>query len=169
MKRAAICAICVLFLFAACDGASDEGSSIPESTKVASSSSAPGGDKPFDRLTIVLELESNRVEPGGTIRSTISVENESDRPVTDPGCLLNSYSFAMLPADEPDGELWQQVVVDCSGASTMGPGFSDGFTGPDFQAQTKFGDPLPPGEYLATMALPKRTGRFAVPVTITSE
>ena len=170
MKRAAICAICALLLFVGCnDKGKEEGSAIPQSTKVSTASRATGGDKPFDSLTIVLELESNRVESGGTIQSTISVKNESGRPVTDPGCLLNSYSFAMLPADDPDGELWQQVVVDCSGASTMGAGSTDRFSGPSFQASTMRGDPLPPGEYLATMSLPKRTGRFSVPVTITSE
>lgn len=170
MKRAAVCALGALLILAGCGGAPrDEGSAIPQATKVSTASSGPKGDQPFDRLTIELELESNHVESGGEIRSTLSVKNESERPVTDPGCLIYAFSFAMLPADDPGGDLWQQVIVDCEGPSTMGPGFSDKFQGPTFQARSKFGDPLPPEEYLATLALEKRSGRFSIPVTITSE
>lgn len=170
MKRAATIALIAFLLFAGCsDEPRDEGGEVPQATKASTSSSAPGGARPFDRLTIVLELESNRVESGGTIESTISVANRSDRPVTDPACLLNSYSFAMLPADDPDGDLWQQVIVDCSGPSTIGVGSTDEFSGPSFQARTMRGDPLPPGEYLATMSLPSRSGRISVPVTVTPE
>ena len=121
----------------------------------------------FDRLTMALHLGKDEVQPGGTIRSQVEIKNDSDRPVTDPGCLLQAFRFALVPADDPDAELWGQVVVDCSGPFTYGPGHVNSYRGPTFHANDKFGDPLPVGDYLAVMELEKRSQRFVVPVSIT--
>ena len=49
----------------------------------------------------------------------------------------------------------------------MPPGYRDVFRGPDFYARTKFGDPLPPGEYLAVLEIRGLSQRLEYPVTVT--
>ena len=122
--------------------------------------------KPFDQLTMSLELRSTEVAPGGKIASAVSVENETRKPVTDPGCALYAYSFALVPADQPDAELWGQVVVDCAGRRVLKSGYVDRYAGPTFRATDKYGDPLPVGEYLAVMELQYRSKRFVEPVSV---
>lgn len=121
----------------------------------------------FDRLTMSLGLRSHEVAPGRKIGSTVTVKNETRRPITDPGCALYAYSFALVPADQSDAELWGQVVVDCAGRRILKPGYAARYAGPTFSATDKYGAPLPAGEYLAMMELQYRSKRFSEPVTIT--
>ncbi len=125
-----------------------------------------GPARRFDRLTMSLELRSDHVAPGGKIPSMVSVRNDTRRPVTDPSCLLASYSFALLPAESPNGELWGQVIVDCSGKFVMKRGYVNAYKGPTFVAADKYGEPLPPGDYVAVMEIRQRSERFVQPVTV---
>jgi hypothetical protein len=49
----------------------------------------------------------------------------------------------------------------------MPPGYRDGYRGPDFFARTKYGEPLPAGEYLAVVDIRGLSQRLEYPVTIT--
>lgn len=48
----------------------------------------------------------------------------------------------------------------------MPPGFEDEGRGPDFMARTKYGVPLPPGDYLAVLDIVGLTHRLEHPVTV---
>ena len=95
------------------------------------------------------------------------MENRSGKPVRDPGCRLYAPNYGLVPESDPDAELWGQVVVDCAGPNVMEPGYKDRFAGPTFRATDKFGDPLPPGDYIATMRLELRAEAITAPVEIT--
>ena len=168
MKRALVVAL-VLLAASACSD-SDEGSSAARPpSPVSSPEPSRSGPTPFDRLTIRLELSREEVGPGGGIPSLISVRNTSDRSVTDPGCLLYAPRYALIPADDPTADLWGSVVVDCAGSNTMRPGFRETSVGPTFSATDMYGDPLPPGEYVAAMELELLSRRLLVPVTIVED
>jgi hypothetical protein len=49
----------------------------------------------------------------------------------------------------------------------MPPGYRDEYDGPDFFARTKYGEPLPPGEYLAVLDIRGLSQRLEYPVTVT--
>ena len=102
----------------------------------------------FDGLTIWLTVPPT-ARPGETLDVTLHAENRTESPVTDPGCALNGTGSALIPVDEPDAELWLVSVVDCGGPYVYEPGTVDESTGPTFIAATKYGGPLPPGDYLA--------------------
>lgn len=102
----------------------------------------------FDGLTIWLTVPPT-VRSGETLDVTLHAENRTESPVTDPGCQLVGTGSALIPDDEPDAELWLVSVVDCGGPYVYEPGMVDESTGPTFIAATKYGDPLPPGDYLA--------------------
>ena len=166
MKRFALVTCVIVVTITACGGES-------RSTRTeAAASSVPtqasnGGPHQFDRLTLSLELERNEVATGGTIDSHLTVSNDTKRSVRDPGCLLYAFSYGLIPVDDPDAELWGQVVVDCSGPFFFRPGYNDRFAGATFRATDKYGDPLPPGDYLAAIAFERRSERLTQPVTIT--
>ena len=147
----------------------DEPARQPTATASSPGATAPSerGPHQFDRLTLTLELEAREVSAGGTIASHVTVRNDSKRPVRDPGCLLYAFNYGLIPVDDPAADLWGQVVVDCSGPYVFRPGYTDRFTGPTFRASDKYGDPLPPGEYLAAVAFERRSDRLTRPVTIT--
>ena len=165
MKRAVAITLFALLVMA-CDREPEGTDAVgrPPTTPSAPSS-LPGGQ--FDRLTIQLHLESKTVEAGGQIDSQVDVENRSDRPVRDPRCLIAAPNFGLVPESDPHAELWGQAVVDCSGPFTFRPGYIDRFAGPTFNATDKFGDPLPPGDYIATMRLERRTDPITAPVEVT--
>lgn len=167
MKRALIAAAVALILIA-CDRSPTRDE--PEPTAAAPApitSQTPHGRQRFDRLTLELRLKTTTVATGKNIGSQLEIENRSERPVVDPSCLLSSPSFALVPADDPDAELWSSIVVDCNGPFTMEAGFVSMREGPTFRATDKLGDPLPPGDYIATMQLPGRTEPLTVPVEVT--
>ncbi len=145
----------------ACDASPER--AVPSSTPTTPNPTSPGaarGDGRFDELTIRLQLEARRVRSGREIWSFVDVSNNSGHAITDPRCLLASTSSALVPVTNPDAELWQQVVVDCAGPFRYPDGFIDRRAGPRFVARTKFGDPLPPGEYLATLEIPGYSERL---------
>ena len=92
-----------------------------------------------------------QVESGAQVTTQLHIENESDHDVTDPDCRLGSHISGIVPADDPDAALWLRVIVDCGGPHTYPPGFSDVHEGPLLIAATMHGDPLSPGQYLASM------------------
>jgi hypothetical protein len=152
-------AICLVFL-AACGGAQVS----------AGGGSGRAGDERaqrFDPLTVNLELEATSVRTGGEIESRLLIENRSGKTITDPGCLIAAGRYALVPIDESDAELWLAPVVDCEGAFAMPDGFEKSYSGPTFPAATKFGDPLSPGRYIATLKIEGLSGRLEQHVVVT--
>jgi hypothetical protein len=152
-------AICLVFL-GACGGAQGSAGGGPRRA---------GDDRAhrFDALTMTLELDETSVRVGGEIESRLLIENRSGKTVTDPRCLIAAGRYALVPMDEPDAELWLAPVVDCQGAFAMPDGFQKSYSGPTFPAATKFGDPLPPGRYIASLKIEGLSGRLQQPVVIT--
>lgn len=156
IRNAALC----LVVLVACGGA--QGSARQTSGRA-------GGEKAqrFDALTLGLRLETTNVPGGGEIESRLAVRNRSGKSITDPGCLLGAGRYALVPVDDPAAELWLAPVVDCQGPFVMADGFSESYSGPTFPAATKFGDPLPPGRYIASLEIQGRTDRLEQPVMVT--
>ena len=171
MKTLAVAALALVLV--ACDADADRPevkstAALPQSPSTAIPQQSPvSTDRRFDKLTIELILESRSVSAGCKIRSEVVVRNETKKPVTDPSCRLSGVSFGLIPIDEPDAELWGQIVTDCGGPFVFRPGYKDRSAGPDFHATDKFGDPLAPGEYLAAMQIEGRSERITVPVQVT--
>ena len=118
-------------------------------------------------MTISLRLRSTTVEPGKTLRSRAIIENDSSTVVVDPSCVIAEGRYALVPVDQPDAELWVMPMTDCGGPRRMPPGYQEEYRGPDFFARTKYGDPLPPGEYLAVLDIRGLSQRLEYPVTVT--
>jgi hypothetical protein len=152
-------AICFIFL-AACGGA--QGSAGGGSGRTDNQRA-----QRFDALSITLELDESSVRTGGEVESRLLIENRSGNTITDPGCLIGAGRYALVPIDEPDAELWLAPVVDCQGAFAMPDGFEESYSGPTFPAATKFGDPLPPGRYIAALKIDGLSGRLEQPVVVT--
>lgn len=128
--------------------------------------SSPPVRNGFERLEIELIVPDTTVRSGRVLTAQLHVSNRSGETVTDPGCVLGSGPFALVPADNPSSELWQQYVIDCSGPFKIPDGYEDEHSSFDFRASTKTGEPLPPGEYRAAMEI-EGYGRIEVPVTVT--
>ena len=125
---------------------------------------APGR---FDGLSVTLRLRSTTLRQGRTLRSSAVIENVSGKTVVDPACVIAEGRYALVPVDDPDAELWVRPMTDCPGPHRMRPGYRNEYRGPDFFARTKYGDPLPPGDYLAVLDIRGLTQRLEYPVTIT--
>jgi hypothetical protein len=126
------------------------------------------GSQRFDGLTIELQLDASTVEmePGLELGSTLIVENHSGAAVTDPGCRIGAGRSALIRVDDPTPPAWIVPVVDCEGPLTMADGYRDRSAGPDFLAPVG-ADPLPPGDYIAVLKIPHRTGRLEQPLKVT--
>lgn len=111
-------------------------------------------------------LASDHVPSGETLASQLVVENPSDQAVVDADCSIGGGRYAIVPADDPEADVWVQVTVDCGGPYRMRPGFREESSGPDFPALTRYGDPLPPGEYLAVLEIQGLSQRLEYPVTV---
>jgi hypothetical protein len=121
----------------------------------------------LDAITIELRVPET-VASGDELPTTMAVENPSDHAITDPGCEVSSYRYGLVPEDEPDSDLWQGVTVACEGPFTMEPGYRAEFDGPAFVAATRYGVPLDPGEYVATVEwFVGLSQRLTYPVTVT--
>lgn len=163
--RGAMIVACLAMLTAACGGATPE----------PPSAAAGGGTEQrtmtksqrFDALDISVVLKSNRVASGKSLYSRLIVDNASDTAVVDPACWIGTGAYALVPVSDPDAEVWVQPVADCGGPYAMKPGFHAEYSGPDFPAHTKYGDPLPPGEYLAVLEIRGLSQRLEYPVTVT--
>lgn len=129
-------------------------------------SAEPQSERRFDDLTLTLELESTTVESGSEFTGKVSAQNRSGHEVVDPGCWLAASSAGVVPPDDPDAELWLQVVVDCGGANTMYPG-DEQWHEITFVAATKYGDPLPAGDYVAAVEYRGLSRRLEAPVVVT--
>jgi hypothetical protein len=137
-------------------------------------SSGPGGgsepststSRRFDALAISVVLASDHVGSGETLGSRLIVENPSDETVVDADCSIGGGRYAIVPVDGPEADVWVQVTVDCGGPHRMKPGYREDSSGPDFPAHTKYGDPLPPGEYLAVLEIQGLSHRLEYPVTV---
>ena len=121
----------------------------------------------FDSLFISLRLRSTTVQQGKTLRSRFIIENNSPDSVVDPACVIAEGRYALVPVDQPDSELWVRPLTDCVGPFRMPPGYRDEHDGPNFFARNKYGEPLPPGEYLAVLDIEGLSKRLEYPVTVT--
>lgn len=157
----------ILIACAACapsaGGVAQRPSAAPERER---SSPEPERERRFDDLTLTLELEAATVESGAEFAGELVVENRSGHDVVDPGCWLAASSSGVVPPDDPDAELWQQVVVDCSGPHTIRPGEDERYV-MTFVAATMHGDPLPPGDYVVAVEYRGLSRRIEVPVSVT--
>jgi hypothetical protein len=138
----------------------------PSVASPAESSATPATGR-FDALSIFLTLRSRTVQQGKTLRSRATIANNSQGTVVDPACVIAEGRYALVSVDQPDAELWVRPMTDCGGPVRMPPGYRDEYRGPDFFARTKFGEPLPPGEYLAVLDIRGLSQRLEYPVTIT--
>jgi hypothetical protein len=155
-----------LALSACGTAASDEPTSAAGGRRVEVTTPLYAGG-PLDGLTVTLELVRTTVPSGGRTRSTFTIENRTDQPITDPGCRFAAAAHDLIPADEPDAELSRAAVVDCAGPFTFTPGYRDRYTGPDFiAAHMVEGEPMPPGEYLAAVDIQGFSERLSVPVLV---
>ena len=160
-------ALALLLLLPACGSAAapaTPGKSVAGATPTPSATAPPGA---LDGLKIRLELEASSLPAGGTVGSSLTVKNDSGKTITDPSCLIASGRYALVPVDDPDAELWLQPVADCPDALKMPDGFRDRYAGPDFPANTKYGEPLPPGDYIATLEIEEYSERLQQPVEVT--
>jgi hypothetical protein len=154
-----------LLALVSCDAASGQGGPSAQAT-ASPSTAATASKQPLDGLSIELHLTSESVEAGRVVASQLDVENNSGRTIVDRSCWLAAGRFGVVPADEPDAELWQAVVVDCAGPRMLADGFTDRFSGPDFQASDMYGEPLPPGDYVAALEIEGFSERLSQPLEI---
>lgn len=159
--------VSLALLAAACGEAASTAAAGSETPAPQETEGAEGGTKRFDELTLELELAATTVTAGEDVDAYLHIRNESNENVTDPSCYLSGVSFGLVPVDDPDGELWQAIVVDCNGPRTMQPGFAERYSSTTFQTTTKYGDPLPPGDYLAAMEIRGLSERLTAPITLT--
>ena len=156
--------VAAAILLGGCASPASAPSATQEPLEIASAE--PQSPKRFDDLTVTLELESTTVETGARFEGEVLFENRSGRDVVDPGCWLSASSAGVVPPGDPDAELWLQVVLDCGGPGTIYAGDEqrDVVT---FVAATKYGDPLPPGDYVAAVEYRGLSRRLEVPVVVT--
>lgn len=138
----------------------------PRGAASSSPSEEPSGNKRFDALELALEAGSEPVQTGSTFEVDLVVSNESEEKVVDPGCWLAATRSALVPPDDAEAELWHHVVVDCGGPYTIWPGDEERHS-VTFVAASKYGDPLPPGDYVAAVELRGLSRRLETPVTVT--
>lgn len=138
-------------------------------TSIASQAESPGvpASERFDPLTISLRLSSTTLQQGKTLRSRAFIENNSTKVVVDPACVIGEGRYALVPVDGPEtADLWFRPMTDCGGPHRMPPGYRDEYRGPGFFTRTIYGDPLPPGEYLAVLDIRGLSQRLEYSVTI---
>lgn len=92
--------------------------------------------------------------------------NDSRHTVVDPSRDIAEGRYALVPADDPDAELWLRPLTDCGGPHSMPPGFREESDGREFPAHTKSGEPLAPGEYLAVLEIEGLSQRLSYPDTV---
>jgi hypothetical protein len=159
-------AACLVMLTATC-GRATQGSPAPGSGGGSEQHTMTKSQR-FDALDISVVLKPNRVASGKSLYSRLIVNNASTAAVIDPACWIATGAFALVPVGDPHAEAWVQPVADCGGPYTMKPGFHEEYSGPAFPAHTKYGDPLPPGNYLAVLEIRGLSQRLEYPVTVTA-
>lgn len=160
-----------LTVLAACG--SDEPGSAPAGSSPAPLAEAADDDDDddevgdLDGLAVQLEFEEATVASGGELLSRLVVENGSADVVVDRGCRLGTGAYALIPANDPGAEAWVRPIADCGGNFVMAPGFVNRYDGPRFEAVTRFGEPLPPGDYLAVLEIDGLSERLSYSVAVT--
>lgn len=118
-------------------------------------------------LSITLELEADQVRSGEEVEAWYVVQNKTDEVISDLGCTLANIQFGLVPALDPDAELWGRQMTDCSGDPfPMEPGFDDRWSAASFPASDGTGKPLAPGHYLATIQAGDHI-RLSAPIEVT--
>jgi hypothetical protein len=148
-----------LVLLAAC-GEDRPAGQVVEAENVTTTMVAEG-------LELALVFGATEVRAGEELPSRLTIRNASGHDITDPACIIGSGRYALVPADQPDAELWLQPVADRGGSFVYADGFVGDYDGPVFPARTMHGEPLPPGEYLAVFETDARrhaTSSFGDPV-----
>ena len=142
----------------------------PEPPTTPPSSSPPPSSQvvgSLSELELQLELDDTTMAAGASTQSYLSIENDTDHTIVDPGCVLASYEFGLVPADQPDGPLFGRMVADCaSGGFPMLPGHMSRDRAPDIEALAPGGGPLPPGDYLAVLRHRGGIPQVSAPLTI---
>lgn len=124
----------------------------------------PAKTEALGGLSVELIVPTDVVS-GEELPTRVRVENRTGEPIVDPACILASGSYALLPADDPKGELWITPTVRCAGPATYEPGSTAEFDGPTFVAWTMTGERLSVGEYLAIWEVDG--SRLGQPVAVT--
>jgi hypothetical protein len=162
--KTSIVALSVLATLVACEPDTSEPiRPRPQATHSPTQAASP---QPLDRLSIEFVLGSDTVVTGGSLKTFLDVENNTNMTIVDRACWLGAGRFGLIPVDDPGADLWQSVTVDCGGPFRMKPGFIDRFSRPQIQATNMTGDPLPPGEYLAVLEIEGYSERLVQPVVI---
>lgn len=127
------------------------------------------GQEPLDALDLRLAVNATEVPAGCEITGWLLVENRSGAAVTEEACELGLGRAAILPVDEPDGELWITPIAGCVGPREIPAGTSVEHGAFAFSAATAFGELLAPGEHVLALELDRWSGRFELPVTVLPE
>ncbi len=149
-----------LALFAACGDDRPAGQVVEAEKAIATIPSASG-------LELALAFGTTEVTTGEELPSRLTVRNASGHDITDPACIIGSGRYALVPAEEPDAELWLQPIVECNGPFVYTDGFVAEYDGPTFPARTMYGEPLSPGDYIAVLETDARrraTSNFGDPI-----
>jgi hypothetical protein len=167
MKRAIAAGL--LLVLAACGGSDSSAESEPAGAPAAPESvtTSPEDGGKIDGLTLRLVLDRNVLGPNDQTGATLLVQNDTDKPIVDPGCFVGAGEFGIVPADDPNADLEYSIVVDCAGPYTFKPGFGDKYESYTFRAATIEGEALPPGDYLASLQLQGYSKRVSAPTTVT--
>lgn len=161
VKRLGVLLLPLLLL--ACGSAGTEAVEAKHPPALAEPSEGATG---LDQLTISIELKEDTVKSGARTAFSVTVRNDSDQTVTDPGCYLAQTRAAIIPEDDPDAELWLQVVTDCGGPFEMEPGYESTWT-TTLIARTKTGEALSPGRHIAALEIRGVAHRFELPIEVT--
>ena len=136
----------------------------PPSSSPPPSSGVAGS---LSELDLRLELDDTTLAPGASTQIYLSVENDTDHTIVDPACVLASYEFGLVPADQPDGPLFGRSVADCAaGGFPMLPGHRERHTAAVIEARAPEGGPLPPGDYLAVLRHRDGIPQVSAPLTV---
>lgn len=120
----------------------------------------------YDALDLRLAVNATEVPAGCEVTGWLLVANDSGDTVVVQDCELGLGRAALVPAADPDAELWIQPVADCAGDVDIPDGYEGEWGSFDFYAATMFGELLEPGDHLAALEIAGWSGRFEIPVTV---
>ena len=94
-----------------------------------------------------------------------TVRNDSGGPITIPACETSVGPRGIVPASQPDAELWLNVTVDCGGPRTIATGDEESWTETVY-ARDKYGTAYEPGPHLVGRKVRGVQERLLVPITV---